>query len=102
MKLRETFGSWKLRVRYRLEVVRHDCGDLLRRDRHKARLRYGRYDQSTAKVTNTVSSLHMLMVVLFDGENISLVRLSAYVSEVYLDLSNSGELAQMRIEFDVA
>jgi hypothetical protein len=44
----------------------------------------------------------MLMVVLFDGENISLVRLSAYVSEVYLDLSNSGELAQMRIEFDVA
>ena len=29
--------------------------------------------KSTAKVTNTVSSHHMLMVVLFDGENISLV-----------------------------
>jgi hypothetical protein len=33
MKLRETFGIWKLPVRHRLEVVRRDCGDLLRRDR---------------------------------------------------------------------
>ena len=29
--------------------------------------------KGTLKVTNTVSSLHMPMVVLFDGENISLV-----------------------------
>ena len=29
--------------------------------------------KSTANITNTVRSLHMLMVVLFDGENISLV-----------------------------
>src|SRR5882762_9505712 len=29
--------------------------------------------KGTAKVTNTVSSLHMLMVLLFDAENISLV-----------------------------
>jgi len=36
--------------------------------------------------------------IIVDGK----ARLSAYVSEVYRDLSNSGELVQMRIEFDVA
>jgi hypothetical protein len=45
----------------------------LRRDRHKARAPWGPTTKSTGKITNTVSSLRMLMVVLFDGANISLV-----------------------------
>jgi hypothetical protein len=47
--------------------------------------------KGTLKVTNTVSSLHMPMVVLFDGENISLVGYRPIFPKSIVTSSRSSE-----------
>jgi hypothetical protein len=44
----------------------------------------------------------MLMVVLFDGENVSLVGYRPMFPKSIVISATQGELVQMRIEFDVA